>query len=109
MENKTLISLENLIVFKELFAQFITEKLSDKLSEIPEWAKSDLKPQYNATEILLLGNPFELHTKSKEIVGAINEIHEGSAFKFQINDEGILSTANGRTLDISEDGIISIT
>jgi hypothetical protein len=108
--NKTLIDLDNLTFFFSLFKEYISQNLKDKLNEtdIAEWAKQLDKPSYNASEILMIGDPASLNTKSKYIIDAINEIYDGSAYYLDVDENGLLQPAIGKKIDIDSDGFISI-
>lgn len=106
MLNSVFISLENLKLFGSLIKSGLDQKLNAK--DISEWALQKSKPDYDASEIFMIGDPSLLQTKSKYIVDSINEIYDGSAYYFDIDDNGVLMPAIGKTIAISEDGVISI-
>lgn len=110
MTDSTFISLENLELFKTLFLQFVTTELNGKLNAdaISNWALEKSKPDYDASEIFMIGNPAQLNTKSKYLVDSINEIYDASAYYFDVDEDGVLQPAIGKTIDIDAEGVISI-
>lgn len=110
MVDSTFISLENLELFSVLLQQYITTKLNNKLDikDISEWALQKTKPDYDASEISMIGNPALLQTRTKYLVDSINEIYNGTAYYMDVDENGVLSPAIGKTIDIDADGIISI-
>lgn len=106
MPDSIFISLDNLKFFYSLIKTSLEEKLNTK--DISKWALQETKPDYSASEIFMVGNPSNLQTKSKYIVDSINEIYDGSAYYFDIDENGVLIPAIGKTIAIDEDGVISI-
>lgn len=106
MLDSVFISLDNLRLFGSLIKSSLDEKLSTK--DISEWALQKSKPDYDASEIFMVGNPSSLQTRSKYIVDSINEIYNGSAYYFDIDENSVLIPAIGKTIAMDEDGVISI-
>ena len=103
MLDSVFISLDNLRLFGSLIKSSLDEKLNTK--DISEWALQKSKPDYDASEIFMVGN---LQTKSKYIVDSINEIYNGSAYYFDVDENSVLIPAIGKTIAMDEDGVISI-
>lgn len=105
MLDSVFISLDNLRLFGSLIKSSLDEKLSTK--DISECLQKS-KPDYDASEIFMVGNPSSLQTRSKYIVDSINEIYNGSAYYFDIDENSVLIPAIGKTIAMDEDGVISI-
>lgn len=110
MVDSTFISLENLELFSALFHQFVTTGLNSKLNskDISEWALQETKPDYDASEIYMIGNPALLQTRAKYLVDSINEIYNGTAYYLEVDEDGVLQPAIGKTINLDADGVISI-
>lgn len=106
MLDSVFVSLDNLRLFSSLIKSMLDEKLDTK--NVSEWALQKSKPSYDASEIFMIGNPSSLRTKSKYLVDSINEIYDGSAYYFDLDENGVLIPAIGKTITIGEDGVISI-
>jgi len=110
MTNSTFISFDNLELFSMLLQQYVTAGLNNKLNakDISDWALGESKPEYDASEIFMIGNPALLQTRNKYIVDSINEIYNGTAYYLEVDEEGVLQPAIGKTISLDADGVISI-
>lgn len=110
MTNSIFISFDNLKLFSMLFHQYVTAELNSKLNakDISDWALQKAKPDYDASEIFMIGNPENLQTRSKYLVDSINEIYNATAYYLEVDDDGVLQPAIGKTINLDADGVISI-